>query len=176
MVHVIDGMTQLAASKTCPPAISAIRDMSIGRAKVSETVTLALGLPPVQTPEPIRAAAVKVLENEPAPGTDTLPGEIPDFCEAASAPERRAGQRDDSDRGITIPAGDMRDLNTLRNVLIGLGDEAIVAHRLLDKARVAVTRRRAFGPAGQYHVPMAPCVEGDVINADFDRMEGHFGQ
>ncbi len=49
------------------------------------------------------------------------------------------------------------------------------SHDLLDQARVAVTPGSAFGPSGDSHVRMAYCVEDDVINLAFDRMEAHFG-
>ncbi len=46
---------------------------------------------------------------------------------------------------------------------------------LLGQARVTVTPGSAFGPTGEHHVRMAYCVEDDVINLAFDRMESHFG-
>lgn len=49
------------------------------------------------------------------------------------------------------------------------------SHRLLQEARVAVTPGSAFGPSGEHHVRMAYCVEEDVINTAFDRIEAHFG-
>lgn len=54
-------------------------------------------------------------------------------------------------------------------------DDVSFAHQLLDRAHVAVTPGSAFGPSGQDHVRMAFCVEDDVINTAFDRMEAHFG-
>ncbi len=49
------------------------------------------------------------------------------------------------------------------------------AHSLLDQAHVTATPGSAFGPSGENHVRMAYCVEDDVINVAFDRMEAHFG-
>lgn len=49
------------------------------------------------------------------------------------------------------------------------------AHTLLDEAHVAVTPGSAFGPVGENHVRMAFCVDDDVINTAFDRMEAYFG-
>jgi aspartate/methionine/tyrosine aminotransferase len=49
------------------------------------------------------------------------------------------------------------------------------SHRLLDEARVTVTPGSAFGPSGEHHVRMAYCVEDDVINTAFDRIEAQFG-
>lgn len=48
------------------------------------------------------------------------------------------------------------------------------AYRLLDEARVTVTPGEAFGPAGRHHVRMAFCVETDVIEKAFDRIEAYF--
>lgn len=49
------------------------------------------------------------------------------------------------------------------------------SHRLLKEAGVTVTPGSAFGPAGEHHVRMAFCVDDDVINKAFDRMEAYFG-
>jgi aspartate/methionine/tyrosine aminotransferase len=48
--------------------------------------------------------------------------------------------------------------------------------RLLEEARVTVTPGSAFGPSGEHHVRMAYCVEEDVINTAFDRIEARFGR
>jgi len=45
---------------------------------------------------------------------------------------------------------------------------------LLYNAKVAVTPGSAFGPSGEHHVRMAYCVEEDVINLAFDRIEKYF--
>jgi aspartate/methionine/tyrosine aminotransferase len=47
---------------------------------------------------------------------------------------------------------------------------------LLNDARVAVTPGNAFGPNGEHHVRMAFCVDDDVINKAFDRIERHFAR
>ncbi len=49
------------------------------------------------------------------------------------------------------------------------------SHHLLEQARVTVTPGSAFGPSGEHHVRMAYCVEDDVINTAFDRIEARFG-
>ena len=49
------------------------------------------------------------------------------------------------------------------------------AVNLLERARVSVTPGSAFGPSGEHHVRMAFCVDEDIINAAFDRLESHFG-
>ncbi|MDQ2089761.1 pyridoxal phosphate-dependent aminotransferase [Marimonas arenosa] len=47
---------------------------------------------------------------------------------------------------------------------------------LLEKAHVTVTPGSAFGPSGSGHVRMAFCVEDDMINRAFDRIETYFGR
>ena len=49
------------------------------------------------------------------------------------------------------------------------------AHDLLAKVGVTVTPGSAFGPSGASHVRMAYCVEDNVIETAFDRIEAHFG-
>ncbi len=46
--------------------------------------------------------------------------------------------------------------------------------RLLNEARVTVTPGSAFGPSGEHHVRMAFCVDDDVIDNAFDRIERYF--
>jgi aminotransferase len=46
--------------------------------------------------------------------------------------------------------------------------------RLLNEARVTVTPGSAFGPSGEHHVRMAFCVDDDVIDKAFDRIERYF--
>jgi len=48
------------------------------------------------------------------------------------------------------------------------------AVRLLEETRVCVTPGAAFGAAGEHHVRMAFCIEDEVINKAFDRIERHF--
>ena len=50
------------------------------------------------------------------------------------------------------------------------------AIRLLNEAKVAVTPGSAFGPSGEHHVRMAYCVEEDVIDQAFDRIEAYFNR
>lgn len=53
-------------------------------------------------------------------------------------------------------------------------DSLDFAIRLLDEAKVTVTPGGAFGPTGEHHVRMAYCVEDDVINTAFDRIEKRY--
>lgn len=45
---------------------------------------------------------------------------------------------------------------------------------LLFNAKVTVTPGSAFGPSGEHHVRMAYCVDEDMINLAFDRIEEYF--
>jgi aspartate/methionine/tyrosine aminotransferase len=60
-------------------------------------------------------------------------------------------------------------------VLIPHSSAVQFANDLLDQVQVTVTPGSVFGPSGEHHVRMAYCVEDDVINRAFDRMEAHFG-
>ena len=60
-------------------------------------------------------------------------------------------------------------------VLVDHADVVQFSHDLLAEAHVTVTPGSAFGPSGEHHVRMAYCVDDDVINLAFDRMEAHFG-
>lgn len=55
-------------------------------------------------------------------------------------------------------------------------DDREFSLRLLQEARVTVTPGSAFGSAGAHHVRMAYCVDDDVINRAFDRLERLFGK
>ncbi len=48
--------------------------------------------------------------------------------------------------------------------------------KLLEEAKVTVTPGSAFGPTGENHVRMAYCVEDEIIEKAFDRLEDHFGR
>jgi aspartate/methionine/tyrosine aminotransferase len=61
-------------------------------------------------------------------------------------------------------------------ILAEHADSYEFAIRLLEQAKVVVTPGRAFGPAGEHHLRMAFCVEDEVIEAAFDRMEAWFGR
>ncbi|MBW4706806.1 pyridoxal phosphate-dependent aminotransferase [Roseobacter sp. YSTF-M11] len=127
MDQTIDPTTHRVASRSRDLAMSAIKEMSIRSAQIPDAASLAWGLPSFRTPEPIREAVAQALEGDLKLGMYTLPGGLPEVCEAAAAAhERRTGQRVDPKRNITITAGNMEGLNTLFAVLIDPGDEVIV--------------------------------------------------
>jgi aminotransferase len=59
-------------------------------------------------------------------------------------------------------------------ILVPHRDSTEFALRLLHEARVTVTPGVAFGPSGEGHVRMAFCVEEEVIERAFDRIEALF--
>jgi aspartate/methionine/tyrosine aminotransferase len=59
-------------------------------------------------------------------------------------------------------------------ILVEHEDSSAFAIGLLDKAKVTVTPGRAFGPAGEHHVRIAYCVEDQIIERAFDRIEAYF--
>ena len=50
----------------------------------------------------------------------------------------------------------------------------VFAIDLLNNAKVTVTPGEAFGPSGEHHVRMAYCVDEDIINTAFDRIEKYY--
>lgn len=46
--------------------------------------------------------------------------------------------------------------------------------RLLEEAKVTVTPGNAFGPTGEHHVRLAYCMEEEIIERAFDRIEKYF--
>ena len=78
MDQTLDRVNALVASRTRDLAISAIKEMSIRSAKISDAASLAWGLPSFRTPEPIRAAVAQALDEDPKLGMYTLPGGLPE--------------------------------------------------------------------------------------------------
>ena len=53
-------------------------------------------------------------------------------------------------------------------------DSAAFCKKLLTKAKVSATPGIAFGPTGESHIRLSFCVEEEMINKAFDRMEDYF--
>jgi aminotransferase len=118
---------KLVSTRSRGLSISAIKEMSILSAKVPGVVSLAWGLPSFLTPEPIRNAVAQALENDPGIGMYALPGGLPELCVAAAREHlHRTGVEVDSERNVTISAGNMEGLNTLFHVIVDPGDEVIM--------------------------------------------------
>ncbi len=107
--------------------MSAIKEMSIRSARVPDAASLAWGLPSFQTPEPIRAAAARALEDDPKAGMYSLPGGLPELCAAAAREHgRRTGQCVDPETRVMVTAGNMEGLQTVFQAIVDPGDEVIV--------------------------------------------------
>jgi len=48
--------------------------------------------------------------------------------------------------------------------------------KLLEQAKVTVTPGSAFGPTGEGHVRMAYCVDDEIIEKAFDRLDKYYGR
>lgn len=60
-------------------------------------------------------------------------------------------------------------------ILIDEGKDSVAfCLRLLTEAKVSATPGRAFGPTGERHIRLSFCVEEEMINKAFDRMEIYF--
>ena len=107
--------------------ISAIKEMAMRAAKMEDVASLTWGLPSFRTPEPIRRAVARRLENDPDIGMYSLPDGLPELRAAAARAHHAAtGVEVDANRNVMVTAGNMEGLNALLHVLIEPGDEIIV--------------------------------------------------
>jgi aspartate/methionine/tyrosine aminotransferase len=108
-------------------ALSAIMDMSMRAAREPDAVSLAWGVPSFRTPEHIRAAAKRGLDDDPEIGRYALGDGLPEL-RAAVAREHLAatGIAADADRHVLITAGNMEGLSALFRTIIEPGDRVIV--------------------------------------------------
>lgn len=108
-------------------SMSAIKDMAMRSAQVEGAVSLAWGLPSFRTPEHIRRAVARRLDEDPNIGMYALPDGLPEFRAAAAREHFAAtGIEVDPDQNVMITAGNMQGLNALFHVLLDPGDEVIV--------------------------------------------------
>ena len=127
MTKTESSVSEMVSARSRSVTISAIKEMSILSAKVPGAASLAWGLPSFPTPEPIRQAVARRLEDDPKIGMYALPGGLPELCEAAAREHsRRTGLPVDPERNVMITAGNMEGLNTLFHVIVDPGDEVIV--------------------------------------------------
>ncbi len=118
---------QLVSSRSRDLSISAIKEMSILSASVPGAASLAWGLPSFPTPKPIRQAVAQAFDKDPHIGMYTLPGGLPELCDASAREHlRRTGIEVDPQSNVMITAGNMEGLNTLFHLLVDPGDEIIV--------------------------------------------------
>ncbi|MDH3229939.1 MAG: pyridoxal phosphate-dependent aminotransferase [Alphaproteobacteria bacterium] len=108
-------------------AVSAIKEMAMRAAKIRDTASLTWGVPSFRTPEHIRHAVKRALENDPDIGKYTLPDGLPQLRAAAADTHRTAtGSAVDPDRNVTVTAGNMEGVKTLLRAILDPGDEVIV--------------------------------------------------
>jgi aspartate/methionine/tyrosine aminotransferase len=120
-------MKNLTSDHVAAITVSAIKQMAMRAAKVEGAVSLTWGLPSFRTPEGIRRAVERALENDPDIGKYTLPDGLPELRGAAAETHRAAtGIAVDPDRNVTITAGNMEGIKTLLRSLIDPGDEIVV--------------------------------------------------
>jgi aminotransferase len=107
--------------------LSAIKDMAMRSARVEGAVSLAWGVPSFQTPEHIRRAVARALENDPDIGKYALPDGLAELRAAvADAHHGACGIDADPDSEIMITCGNMQGLNSLFHALLDPGDEVIL--------------------------------------------------
>lgn len=96
-------------------------------AKMEDVASLTWGLPSFRTPEGIRRAVERGLEDDPDIGKYTLPDGLPALRRAsAEAHYAATGIAADPDRHITVTAGNMEGIKTLLRSLLDPGGEVIV--------------------------------------------------
>lgn len=127
MTKTKKSISELVSARSRSVSISAIKEMSILSSKVPGAASLAWGLPSFPTPEPIRLAVARALDDDPRIGMYALPGGLPELCEAVALEHsRRTGLHVDPEQNVMITAGNMEGLNTLFHVIVDPGDEVIV--------------------------------------------------
>ena len=107
-------MKNLTSDSVAGITVSAIKEMAMRAAKVEDAASLTWGLPSFRTPEGIRRAVQRALEDDPDIGKYTLPDGLPELRRAAADAHRAAtGIAVDPDRNVTITAGNMEGIKTL---------------------------------------------------------------
>ncbi len=107
--------------------VSAIKEMAMRAAKVEGVASLTWGLPSFRTPDGIRQAVQRALEDDPDLGKYTLPDGLPELRAAAAETHRAAtGIAVDADRHVSITAGNMEGVKTLLRAVLDPDDEVIV--------------------------------------------------
>ena len=119
------------------------------------------------TPRISQVAATAALENEPT--------HLDEFCAVLDRRRGLISERLDRLAHVFQYAAPEGAYYVFPRVLDTRLNSVDFSYRLLDDIGVTVTPGSAFGPSGENHVRMAYCVEDDVINLAFDRMDRHFG-
>jgi aminotransferase len=116
-----------AARRVSELTLSAIKDMAMRAARVSDVASLAWGLPSFQTPDHIRAAVGDALRRDPNAGKYTLPDGLPELREAITRQHRETiGVDISADDNVLVTAGNMEAVKCLLTTVVNPGDEVVV--------------------------------------------------
>jgi aspartate/methionine/tyrosine aminotransferase len=107
--------------------LSAIKEMAMRGAKVTDAASLTWGVPSFRTPQHIRDAAIAALEGDEDVGKYALPNGLPELRELVVRVHRdKTGVDADAERNVLITAGNMQGMNSTLRALLEPGDEVIV--------------------------------------------------
>jgi aspartate/methionine/tyrosine aminotransferase len=107
--------------------LSAIKEMAMRGAKVTDAASLTWGVPSFRTPQHIRDAAIAALEGDEDVGKYALPNGLPELRELVVRVHRdKTGVDADAERNVLITAGIMQGMNSTLRALLEPGDEVIV--------------------------------------------------
>lgn len=107
--------------------MSAIKKMAMLSADIENALCLTWGLPSFKTPEHIRQAVKRQLDQDPDIGKYSLPDGLEELRLLAShRHQQQTGLAVDADSNILITAGNMQGMNILFHSLVDCGDEIIV--------------------------------------------------
>ncbi len=107
--------------------VSAIKEMAMRAAKISDVASLAWGLPSFRTPQYIRDSIKQSLDHDIDVGKYTLPDGLPQLRQLVSDVHyNKTAIKVDADKHVMIGAGNMQGLNTLFHTMLDPGDEIIL--------------------------------------------------
>jgi len=107
--------------------MSAIKEMAMRSARVPGAASLTWGLPSFRTPQHVRSAVARALEDDPDIGKYALPDGLPELRALAARHYREStGIRVDPDANVIVTAGNMQGLNALFHTIVDPGDRVVV--------------------------------------------------
>jgi len=107
--------------------LSAIKEMAMRAAQVTDAASLTWGVPSFRTPEPIRTAVIDALNTDEDVGKYALPNGLAELREQVVGVHRdKTGVNADRDRNVFITAGNMQGMNSTLRALVEPGDEVVV--------------------------------------------------
>jgi len=101
--------------------------MAMRSARVPGAASLTWGLPSFRTPQHVRSAVARALEDDPDIGKYALPDGLPELRALAARHYREStGIRVDPDANVIVTAGNMQGLNALFHTIVDPGDRVVV--------------------------------------------------